>query len=68
MVDNNHRVTLTARPDKNYMQKLEQEEKNKLLDIQAALGPDSKKIISEQSLKLAEYQEIIIKMLMYYLH
>ena len=57
MVDNQHRVSLTMKPDKNYMQKLEQEEKNKLLDIQAGLSPESKKIISEQSVKLAEYQE-----------
>merc|ERR1719474_1372343 len=56
-VENTHRVTLVMKPDKNYMAKLEQEERNKLLDTQSALSPESKRLISEQSVRLKEYQD-----------
>merc|ERR1712228_1114343 len=42
MVDNKHQITVTMKPDKEYMDKLEKEEKNKLLDIQAALSDECK--------------------------
>eukprot|EP01084_Bolivina_argentea_P027584 51264_1 len=57
LVNNTHRISVVMKPDKEYMNKLENEEKQSLLNIDSALSDESKKLINEQCCKLLEYQE-----------
>lgn len=56
LLDNQHRVRLTLRPDENLSQRKEQAEKAHLADIKAALSEQDKQALIQRAQTLAERQ------------
>ena len=56
LIDNQHRVRLTLRPDENLSQRKEKSEKAQLAAIHSAMNEDDKKLIIKRAQTLAERQ------------